>query len=185
MQNDNTQGQGNWTYQEDNSQSSSPDEPITQPQSVEPVQWSASEFIDHHKNAGWYMAILGGFIVLALTIYIITRDWVSILFIGIILILFMIIAAKKPRQRTYTVDNQGIMIDNKFYSYNDFKSFSLGNEGAIGSIVFMPLKRLMPELTVYFAAADEPRIVKVLAANLPIEERRDRSVDKLMKKLHF
>lgn len=184
MQTNTSEGnQGNWVYKPgEDSQYEPPSAPATE---LEPVQWTASEFISHQKNGSWYAMLGGGFVIFSALIYIFTKDIMSIIFIGIVLILFLIIAGKKPQQRTYVLDSHGIAIDSKFYPYSDFKSFSIGNEGAIGSAVFMPLKRFMPELTVYFAPDDGLRIVDTLAAHLPNDQRNERSIDRFMSRLHF
>lgn len=180
--------QGNWVYHNNNEQESSAqllDEPEFLQPPQQPVTWTASEFIAHHKDASWYAMLFGGFIVLAGLVYFSTKDELSIIFIAVALILFVIIGARKPQQRTYSVDNRGVTIDHKFYSYDSFKSFAILNEGAIGSVVFMPLQRFTPELTIYFAPDDGERILDVLAASLPNDQRREKAVDRLMKRMRF
>lgn len=185
MQPNNTEGdQANWSYQ--NEDDFSPSQQQVAPRArVDPVQWTASEFISHQKDGAWYATLGGGFFLLGAIIFFLTKDIISIVFIGIVLLLFLVIAGKKPQQRVYILDDRGIYIDDKFYSYDDFKSFALIHEGPINSVSFMPLKRLMPELSVYFAQEDEPRILDVLSANLPNFQRKEAGVDRLMKRLRF
>ncbi len=49
------------------------------------------------------------------------------------------------------MNRSGLQIGVKSYGFQDFKTFSIAEEGAIVSIVFMPLKRFMPPLTIYVA----------------------------------
>ncbi len=180
------QPQGNWTYRNEvDAPYGDPQTPKVPSQTVEPVSWTASEFIAHHKDGGWYAAMAGGSILFGIVVYLITRDLISVISIGIVVILFLIISAKKPQQRTFAVDNLGISVDDKFYPFDSFKSFSITSEGAINSIIFMPLKRLMPELTVYYPPEDEDRIISVLSVNLPNDQKEEKKVDRLMKRLRF
>lgn len=41
---------------------------------------------------------------------------------------------KKPSLKSYEVSTDGISIDNQFYSYDEFRSFSILEEGAVNSI---------------------------------------------------
>jgi hypothetical protein len=113
------------------------------------------------------------------------HDIISIVFIVIVSILFAALGSKKPRQLPYQVDDRGITINGKFYSYNMFKSFSVLREGAMAYVNLLPLQRFMPELSIYFSTEDEDKIVDVLASNLPYEHRDENAFDRLMKKLHF
>jgi hypothetical protein len=49
----------------------------------------------------------------------------------------------------------------------------------------MPLKRFMPPLSLYMDPADEEKIVDVLADYLPVEQREQDPIDKLMRRLRF
>jgi hypothetical protein len=188
MQSDNQPNDTNWTFRSE-SEESSPGfsdgpAPLEQKQ-VEPVSWTASEFIDHHKDAGWYLLLAGAVLLLCALIFIFTKDIISVIAIAIAIVLYLIITSSKPRQRSYTMTQEGISIDEKFYPFNSFKSFILSQQGAIGCVTFLPLKRLLPELEIYFALADAERIVGMLAGSLPNDQRKDRVIDRLIQKLHL
>jgi hypothetical protein len=196
MQPDDKQNEGGWTFhKEDEAQQPPPpqeqepeQQPVDAPAPRQPqpeVAWTASEFISHNKGAGWYATLIGGLAAMCVLVYIFTRDIISIVTIAVVFILFLIIGASKPQQRHYSVDGQGITIGEKFYPYAMFKSFAVLHEGAIGSVNFIPLKRFMPELSVYFAPEDEDRILDVLLSSLPNEQRGERATDRLMKRLRF
>ena len=163
-------------------------QPDAQPETEnnsEPVTWTASEFIAHHKDGGWYAMLLLGLVSLCGLIYIFTNDIISVATIAIVVVLYLVISKAKPRKRSYTINSQGISIDDKFYPFNDFKSFAITQEGAIGCINFLPLKRLLPEISIYFAPEDGPHIIDVLVNSLPNDQTKERSMDRLMKRLHF
>ncbi len=157
------------------------------PQAVSPaaVNWTASEFIAHDKTTGWYTTLAVGGLVLAVLIFLLTRDWISTAVIVIITVVFGVFAARQPRVLNYALDSSGLHIAEKFYSYTDFKSFSVLEEGGIRAIWLMPLKRFMPSITVYYAPNDEDKILDVLASYLPFEERDQDLVDKLIRKVRF
>ncbi|MGH7249753.1 MAG: hypothetical protein ACREGC_02155, partial [Minisyncoccia bacterium] len=124
--------------------------------------------------------------IIAAAIYFITHgDIVTIVLVVLAVLAFGILAARKPRELDYSVDDTGLKIGEKFYQFSSFRSFSIVQEDAVESIWFMPLKRFMPPLTIYFDPEDGQKIVDVLAQILPVENRQLDPVDKLMHRLRF
>jgi len=176
--------QADWSFNPDEvatSSSASTPNPLVHKE----VSWSASEFIDHHKSAGWYYMLFLGTGVLTGVIYLLTKDLISVIVIAVVGLLFAILAGRKPRQLPYRIDSKGITIGDKFYVFSAFKSFALLREGAVGCINLLPLKRFMPEISIYFPPEEENKIVEILADSLPNEQRKEQGVDKLMKRLRF
>lgn len=149
------------------------------------LRWTASEFIEHQKPQGWYMAVgLAGLGVAGL-LFFITRDIVTSIVIVVAAILFAAAGARKPVAKTYILSGGGLQIGEKAYPYSMFKSFSVIEEGAIDSVQFLPLKRFMPPVSIYFPPEQEDQIVELIADYLPHEDRDHDPIDKLMKRLHF
>jgi hypothetical protein len=160
-------------------------EQIEAADAVEPVSWTASEFIAHAKSFKWYAALFLGAVVFAALVYLVTRDYVSV---GVVLgaaLIFGIYAGHPPRELQYRLDGSGLTIGKKHFTYGEFRSFSVLPEGAFSSIVFMPLRRFAVPTTIYYAPDDEDKIVSLLGSYLPIEERGHDAVDRLMHRIHF
>lgn len=149
------------------------------------VQWTASEFIAHHKTSGWYLLLGGGAVALAGIVFLVTQDKISTAMVAVVAIIFGIFASRKPRELPYSVDNESLHVGDKSYPYATFRSFSVVQEEGVDSIRFMPLKRFMPILSIYFEPQDEQKIIYVLSKYLPVEERQLDAVDKLMHKIRF
>jgi len=124
-------------------------------------------------------------IVIAGLVYILIRDVISTSVVVICAIILGIYAARQPRQLSYRLDEDGVTIGNKQYSYNDFRSFAVVPEGAFSSIVFMPLRRFSPLTTLYYAPEDEDRIVDLLGDRLPLEDYTHDPVERLMHRIRF
>jgi hypothetical protein len=169
------------------------DEPEVEPtpaesasESVEPgISWTASEFVAHEKTAGWYAILILASLLLAALVYLITKDVISVGVVVIAGILLAVYGSHQPRQVQYSIDDGGINVGQRHYSYDGFKYFSVATEGAFSSLVFMPLKRFAIPLTIYYAPADEERILGVVSNQLPLEEHRLDAVDNLMKHIRF
>jgi hypothetical protein len=149
------------------------------------LSWTASEFIAHEKSAGWYSLLALAALAVAALIYWLTRDKIStgvVIFAAIALGIF---AAHKPKTQQYALSQDGLHVGQKLYGFQGFKSFSVGEEGAIASIVFMPLKRFMPPLTIYVAPDIEDQVVNFLADYLPFEQHKTDAVDNLLRRIRF
>lgn len=149
------------------------------------VSWQASEFIAHTKTPGWYLALAAGTLLLALLVFFLTRDNVSagvVLVAGLILAIY---ANVKPRQLDYSLGAQGLQIGQKYYAYEDFRSFAIVPEGAFSSIVLMPLKRFSTLTTIYYPPEEEEKIVSVLSNYLPLDEHKHDAVDRFMRRIRF
>lgn len=149
------------------------------------VSWSASEFIDHNKNAGWYLILAMGGGALTAVVYLATKDIITSAALVIATASFAIFASRKPRTLNYSLNSTGITVGQKLYPYTNFKSFSIKEEGAIASIDLMPLQRFMPGLTLYCPPDQEDKIIDALINYLPHEEHNPDMVDRFMHKIRF
>lgn len=153
--------------------------------SPEEVAWTASEFVSHNKGTGWYFLLAGGAFLLAVVIYFVTHDVISTGIIIFVALLLGISAARKPRVLNYQVNAAGLAIGDKFYPYPEFKSFAVMQEGAFSSIMFLPLKRFMPPITIYYDPQDEDKIIDVLSYYLPMENRSHDLIDNIIRRIRF
>ena len=117
--------------------------------------------------------------------YFITHDIVSSSVIIIVAVLFGVTAAHKPRVLNYRLDSNGLGIGQKFYPYGLFKAFSVVDEGSFSNITFVPLKRFMPGISIYYDPQDEEKIINALTAHLPMEQVSHDTFDRLMRKVRF
>ena len=100
-------------------------------------------------------------------------------------IMLAVYGARQPRQLEYRLDAGGLSIGTRHFAYNEFRSFSVIQEGAFDSIVLMPLKRFSLAATIYFSPEDEEKIVSMLAQRLPLEPRKKDAIDRLMWRIRF
>jgi hypothetical protein len=152
---------------------------------LEPVTWTASEYVAHQKGFSWFL--LAGFasIAAAGVVYLITKDVVSSVVIAVVGLAFTAFGARKPQVLNYAVDGHGLHIGNKSYPYSTFRSFSVLEEDGARNILLMPVKRFNLPITIYYEPADEARIVAVLGSILPHEDRNVPVVDRFMSKIRF
>jgi hypothetical protein len=149
------------------------------------VSWTASEFIAHEKDAGWFIKLALAAVLLTGLAFLLTRDKVTAAVILFVCIVLGFYANREPRQLPYRVDAEGVQIGEKWFGYEEFRSFSVLPEGAFSSIVLVPLKRFAPLTSIYYAPEDEDTIIGILSQALPFEERKHDPVDRLMQRIRF
>lgn len=149
------------------------------------ITWTASEYINHTRGAGWYLALVIGTIVLAAAVYLITKDYFAAGVVGIMGVVVAAFSTHKPKQVSYELSSFGLKAGEKVYPYSLFKSFTLIREGALSSVNLIPIKRFMPPLSIYFEPADEQKIVATLGNHLPYEEGGLDAIERLSRRLRF
>jgi hypothetical protein len=160
-------------------------QPVSAHPAIEPIRWSASEFISHQKTSSWYVVFGMGAGVLTFLVIYITSSIMSGLVVAMASVALAVFAARKPETKQYELNDSGIMIGGNAYPYEQFKSFSVVEEGALESIWLRPLKRYMPTMVIYFAPEDEQRIVDMLENFLPEETRALDTIDKISRRIRF
>lgn len=167
-----------------------PEPEIQSPQPVmqstgDSISWTASEYIAHQKSPSWYALVILVAAALAAITYLITRDKITT---GVVVACGVALAAygtRKPRQLQYVLDGSGLTIGLKHYVYEQFRSFSVIDEGPFSSITFMPMKRFAPMAAMYYDPKDEAKIVAILSDKLPMENRQFDVVDRFMRRIRF
>jgi hypothetical protein len=160
-------------------------QPPTQTVGEDLLSWSASEYIEHQKPKGWYVGVVLAGALLAVLLYVVTKDLVTVAVVLIGTLLFSVVGSHKPESKNYQIGTTGITVGEKHFVFDDFKSFSLIEEGVIDSVQLMPLKRFTPPISMYFPSDIANQVVDTLADYLPHEERQRDMVDTLMKRLKF
>jgi hypothetical protein len=150
---------------------------------IEP--WSSTEFVGHEKNTSWFFALGIVIIIVTALVYLWTKDIFSSIMVVAIGVIFAVYARHQPRKIMYELTNIGVKIDSRYYHYTEFKSFSVVDEGKIGSIIFTKLKRFAPPASIYYDLNDEDKIIDAVSEFLPHEEKKNDAIDNLMKKVRF
>jgi hypothetical protein len=149
------------------------------------VAWSASEFISHEKNGSWFAMLIAGSLILGIAIFVVTREWFSLIAIAILAAAIGIFGNLRPRVLEYSIDPDGIGIGEKHFRHEEFRSFAVIEDGAMPSLQLLPLKRFMAPITMYLDPAQADTIIDTLGAYLPFEHRERDFVDKLSSRFRF
>lgn len=152
---------------------------------VEPISWEASEYIHHNRDGLWFTVfILVTILFVAMSIFLLSNYFFTALIVVMAIALFMY-ARRPPRVERYTLTSQGLSIGQKFYSFNEFRSFGVVEDGALFSVRLLPTARFGQALTIYFAENDGEQIVDILGAYLPMEDLQLDLLDVILRRLRL
>ena len=155
------------------------------------ISWQASEYIHHEKSSSWYFGLVGIAILVGVVLFLITDDITSIggitsyAVLAVMTAAVMVYANRKPDTLQYHLDPDALSIGQREFPLEDFRSFSVVQDGGVFSISLAPLRRFMPPVSLYYDPADEATIIDILASVLPHEETELDFVDRLIRKVRF
>jgi hypothetical protein len=153
--------------------------------SDEALTWTASEFIAHDKTAGWHVGLIVAAVLVAVILWFITRDIITAIVVIVAGGVLSLYGGRRPRELQYQLNNHGLSIGPKQFSFRDFRAFSVVPEGAFASISLLPTKRFAPMTTLYFDPADADKILDILSNHLPAQPMKADAIDSLMRKIRF
>ncbi len=160
-----------------------PEQDMTLPQEV--ITWEASEYIAHEKPVSWYMALFGASLLITAVVYLLNRDVLTSVAILTVSLCAGFFASRQPGSKRYELSAKGLKVDGRLYSYADFRSFSIVEEGAIDSIWLKPLSKYKPAIIIYFSPEEEDKIATMISNFLPHEQRELDAIDRASRRLRF
>lgn len=152
---------------------------------LDPINWTASEFISHQKTATWFVGLGVIAAVVTVIVFVLTRNFLSALVVAAACMALGVLGARKPQIKNYLISDEGVVIDDRSYPFGLFKSFAVVDEGALGCIWLRPLKKYAPTVAMYYPPDQEEKIIMMLDNFLPQEDRQHDMVDKLSRRIRF
>ncbi len=163
--------------------------PDTQDAAVEdeeqPVYWQATEYIHHDKSPLWF--VIFGVVVVALiavALFVLQSITFAIL-IPVMAVALIVYSYRPPHPLDYTLSKQGLHVNDRLYSFSEFKGFGVIHDGGEYSVMLIPTKRFRPGVSVYFPEEAGEAIVDMLGSRLPMQELKADIVDKVIRKLRI
>ena len=144
------------------------------------VNWEAPEFDYQHKDISWYwLAVIIGVILTAVALW--QKNLLFAIFIAIAIVMIVFWGRQKPRTIKYKLDDKGLYIDEKFYSFKGFDGFYTDEE----ILVFKNKGRFSPYLKIQISSKDTEAIQKYLKPILSEIEYEESLTEVLVKWLGF
>ena len=147
------------------------------------VQWQAPEYLHHEKNPLWYLGFAAVVIVLTVAAIFLIQSWTFALLIPVMAVALIAYSHRPPHVMNYALSGKGIYINDTLHPFAEFKGFGVISEEEEYSVVFIPVRRFRPTLTIYFPEQDGEAIVDLLGVRLPMQPLKLDAFDKIVRML--
>lgn len=149
------------------------------------IRWEAPEYAHHERSTVWYVVFGLITLVLAVAAILIIKSITFAILVPIMAVALFVYTQHAPEVLRYTLSRKGLHINDKLFTYNQFKSFGIVDHNGMHSAVLVPRKRFQLGQTVYFPAEVGEQLVDMLAARLPMKELEPDALDRLLARLHL
>ena len=151
----------------------------------EPIQWQAPEYVQEHRSPWWFIAFWIVVVVLMAIAAFVIRSWSFAVLVPAMAAALMIYSHRPPKIINYVLSDKGIYINEKLHPMSEFRSFGILREESIPGLMFIPIRRFRPGLTIHFPIEAGEAIVDLLGSRIPMQELRLDVFDRVIKTLHI
>lgn len=150
-----------------------------------PVNWDASEYIDHQRDGLWFVVFITVTVVLLAAAIFLFSNYTFALLIVVMAVAIGIYTRRPPRVVHYSLTGKGLFTGEQFHPFSEFRAFGILKDGPLFSVMLLPTKRFSPATNVYFSENQGEEIVDILGSFLPMEELHLDWVDNLLRRLRL
>ncbi len=148
-------------------------------------QWDFAEFEHHERGVVWY--VVAALAAIGLVVYaLVTANILFAVIVILVAVLIVYIQRREPREMTIKVTQEGVVIENRLYPFEDIKSFWIAYEIPDVHNIYFEFKSVsIPRLSVpYDVSVDPNELRRYLLQYVPEnQEREGRPISELLAKL--
>ncbi|MEO0084454.1 MAG: hypothetical protein ABIJ94_01850 [candidate division WOR-3 bacterium] len=138
---------------------------------MEKITWKAPEYEHIEKDKGFTITVLVVFGLLFLW-RAWRHDFTLSLLIALAGLLVILLGHKKPKERTFTLTDKGVYVDQDFHPYDEFSSFYVFHEPPIQEISFLKKHTIFPHFHIPLGEQNYVLIQNFLKKYLPEKPHR-------------
>ena len=146
------------------------------------IEWEAPEYREHKKSADWcwYLA-LGAVLLLIYAAYARSFLFAALVVVGWFTI--MLYSTRTPKIIKIAISENGVQIEQNFYSWNNIKSFWIFTGKSELSLELK--KTLVPHIKISLGDTDPASAREILLKFIPEREQQESFVDNLSDLVKF
>jgi hypothetical protein len=149
------------------------------------IRWQSTEYLHQELPAFRYVMLGILTVVLMLIAYFVIKSISFTILLPVMAATLVMYVRRPPTSNDYTVSRKGIHINDKLYTYDQFRSFGIADYQGHHSVVLVPRKRFQLGQTLYFPDEVGETLVDMLAERLPMKTVAPDAIDKLLARLHL
>lgn len=149
------------------------------------LRWEGTEYVHSSRSVKWY-SIFGIVTVVAVVAAIMVLKSITFaILIPVMVVALLVYVRRAPDVLQYILSRKGIHVNDKLFTFDQFKSFGVVSYNGSHSVVLVPRKRFQIGQTLYFPEEIGEQLVDMLAERLPMKEVAPDAIDRLLAKLHL
>ena len=151
-----------------------------------PISWEAHEFRHYPKTLGWYVALVGVFVMLIAFFVIVESDIFAAVCLALICGLVIIFARKVPERVTIELNEHGVRFGTLVYPYKQLKYFWVVNNDRHQTVNFHTSAFINNVVILELENQDPVAVKNFLLRFLPEHTETDETpTQRIMHKLKF
>lgn len=145
------------------------------------LSWQSSgDMLD--RGPKWYASIFAVTATFAGLTLLGTGSWMSAIVVVMAASALVVVNTKGPQVQAYGIFDAGVQIEERFYGYEQLRSFSLSNLNGETLIELEPSKRFYPRITMHVGDFMD-QAQELLSQFLPKNNREPDMIDKISQRL--
>ena len=149
------------------------------------IRWQALEYMQHQHEPIWYIGFGATVLILIVVAIFVFKSPTFAVLVPVMAVALALYVRRPPATIDYTVSRKGIHVNDRLYTFDQFKSFSVVRQETTNHVVLIPRKRFQLGQNIYFPTEIGEKLVDMLAARLPMKEASPDIIDKLLAKLRL
>lgn len=149
------------------------------------IRWQGTEYLHQDQTKAWYLVLGIVTVVLMVLAIMLMKSLSFALLIPVMAATLIVYTRRPPAINDYILSRKGLHVNDKLYSFGQFKSFSIVQNRGVNSVVLVPRKRFQVAQTLYFPEEVGEQLVDMLAARLPVREGTPDMIDRFLARLHL
>jgi hypothetical protein len=148
------------------------------------ISWNAPEHFYVEKSPDWYWAV--GIITLAIAaVTIILGNIITGIFVLVAAVALVIHASQPPRIVYHEINDRGLIVHDKFYSFLTLESFWIPHDEFPAKIILKSRKLLMPYIVLFIDELDPEEIREVMLRYIAETEHHEHFLHKVFERCGF
>lgn len=148
------------------------------------IAWTADEHVYTHKTSEWYWTVGTIGATLAALSFIFSNVILGILFV-VSTVALCLAASQEPRRINYSINDRGIVINDRLYTFLSLKAFWIEHDSDQPSVLIRSNRPVMPYIHLPIDEVDPEDIRDVLLKYLPETKMEDSKAHKIFDQLGF
>ncbi len=149
------------------------------------LSWQAPEFEKYEKGQGWFL-FFGIVVIVLVVVSLLAKAILPAITFILLGALTFVFSKKSPRQISFSIRRDGLLIDNKLYQWTGLASFWIFyKSGEIKILSVRSKKPLMPHIYLSLGGENPAQVRRVVMKYLPEEEQEESVIDGIARRLRF